>query len=288
MQSSLGSSKMNEMQAGRKEVRCPAGTSKVVKETPLTNGHTHVVNGALKPEDLTPCNDYSSSDRDMPKYGVTSSPDKPQNPTVHPCTKHDPYEFPPSPPKQSDLSSGFLEQSSTQGAKVQRTKSSPSSCPEAVNSNENQLLPKSHVISEQTPPSRASCSPSHSSVRLNGSHHNVFPSNLDSPSTTTITDKHDRPVNQAPSRAAAKLLEQTGGLLSEFYSHSRLHQISTWRINFSEYINELHSKQKATGIPSFSGKDRLKKSGAQRSSDSQGRKGWTFLFHSVDFCCSFL
>ncbi|KAM6934021.1 DNA repair protein REV1 [Xenentodon cancila] len=289
----LTHSNMNEMQRGGKEGPCLAGASKVVKESCLTNGHTHVINGALKPEDLTPFTDHSSPDRDMLKYRVTSSPDKPQSPPVQVHTKPDPYEFPPSPPRQSDPSPGVLEQPSTQGAKGQRTKSSPSTNPEAVKTNEEQPLPQQlqappplHTIPEQTHPSHASHS--FSSVRLNGSHHSVFPCNPDSSSTTSVTDKHEPPGSRASSKSSVQLQEQTSGLISEFYSHSRLHQISTWRIGFSEYINELHSKQKAAGSASFPGKDRLRKSGARRSTDSQAPVGVKSCILHVDMDCFFV
>uniref|UniRef100_A0A8C4HDS3 DNA repair protein REV1 n=1 Tax=Dicentrarchus labrax TaxID=13489 RepID=A0A8C4HDS3_DICLA len=183
----------------------------VVKEAPLTNGHTHLVNGALKPEDLSP-------------------------------------------------------QSSSQEAHEQRPKPPPQTYQEAIKATENHLLlkqlqPSCPVDSnpEKTPLSPASRSLSHSPVRLNGSHHNAFSSDS---ASLTPTEKSS---SSSSSKSSVHLLAQTGDLISEFYSHSRLHQISTWRTGFSEYVNELHSKRRAVGGTSFSGKDRLRKSIAQRS-----------------------
>lgn len=76
------------------------------------------------------------------------------------------------------------------------------------------------------------------SVRLNGSHHIA--------SNVTQTDKQSA---QGPET----------GIISEFFSHSRLHHISTWRNEFSEYVNTLQSRRRAAGGAMFSGKDKLKK-----------------------------
>ncbi|XP_041856997.1 DNA repair protein REV1 isoform X1 [Melanotaenia boesemani] len=272
-------SKRNEMQECE-ENACHAGALKVVKEALWTNGHAHFVNGALKPEDLTPFKDQSSPDMDMPKCRVKSSPDKPQSPSVQSQDKPDPYEFPLSPAKQAEPSPVLLEQSSTQIANGQTAKPPVPTYHEATKANEAQIVPKHlhqppkvDLISEQTHFSHASYSLSQSSVRLNGSYHNTFSSDPASLSETSLTVKPDPPTSETSSKSSVQLLEQTGGLISEFYSHSRLHQISTWRIGFSEYVNELHSKQKASGGTSYPGKDRLKKCVAQRMADCEARKG---------------
>lgn len=265
----MSHSKMNEMQECGKE----DPISQVVNEARLTNGHTHLVNGALKPEDLSPVIDEPSVDKELPDCRVKSLEDKPQSPPVQFQTKPDPYEFPHSPPKQSDQSSVFLEKSSSQGTNEQRLKPPPPSYQEAIKATESHLLSTScHADSnpDKTPFSPASHSLSHSPIRLNGSHHNAFSS--DPLNSTNITTKSDPPAEKSSSssRSSAHLLAQTSGLISEFYSHSRLHQISTWRNGFSEYVNELHSKRKAAGSTSFPGKERLRKSLAQHSVGSQG------------------
>uniref|UniRef100_A0A3Q1ELR9 DNA repair protein REV1 n=1 Tax=Acanthochromis polyacanthus TaxID=80966 RepID=A0A3Q1ELR9_9TELE len=201
---------------------------------------------------------------------VPTSPDKPQSSPVQFHTKPDPYEFPHSPPKQSDQSPDLEEQSSSQGAE-QRPKPPPPTHHEAAKASEGHLLPKQPQTPPQldkTHPSPASLSLSYSSVRLNGSHHDAFPSDAASLSTANTTP--DRP---------------TGGLISEFYSHSRLHQISTWRTGFSEYVNELHSKRKAAGGACFPGKDRLRKLVAQRPTDTVSVK--SCILH-VDMDCFFV
>ncbi|XP_047671144.1 DNA repair protein REV1 isoform X2 [Tachysurus fulvidraco] len=77
-----------------------------------------------------------------------------------------------------------------------------------------------------------------SRVRLNGSHHNT--------SNITLTAKQSAQGTET-------------GIISEFFSHSRLHHISTWRNEFSEYVNTLQSRRRAAGGVVFSGKEKLKK-----------------------------
>uniref|UniRef100_A0A4W5NAN1 DNA repair protein REV1 n=1 Tax=Hucho hucho TaxID=62062 RepID=A0A4W5NAN1_9TELE len=114
---------------------------------------------------------------------------------------------------------------------------------------------------------------SNSPVRLNGSHHNAFtpnPSPLETNSLSAI------PSNPAPPDSDHQsALAKTGGIISEFYSHSRLHHISTWRSEFSEYVNTLQSRRRATGAATFPGRDRLKR---------QRRE--VCLSPDVSVCCS--
>lgn len=216
---------------------------------PLTNGHTHLVNGALNPEELSPVTDKPSVDRDK------SSEEKPQSSPGQSQTKPDPYEFPHSPPKQSE----------------QRLPPPPPTYQEALKATESHAL-----LKQLQPPCQVDSNPEQTSpLRLNGGHHSF------SSDSTNVTAKLDPPTEKSSSssssssssKSSAQLLAQTGGLISEYYSHSRLHQISTWRTGFSEYVNELHSKRKAAGTTSFPGKERLRKSVAQQSADSRGRKG---------------
>ncbi|XP_040004413.1 DNA repair protein REV1 isoform X2 [Xiphias gladius] len=272
----------------------------VLKEAPLTNGHTHLVNGALKPEDLSPVTDEPSVDNKLPECRVKSPEDQRPSPPAQCQTKPDPYEFPHSPPKRSDQSPVFLEHFSSQAANEQRPKPPPPTYQKAIKATETHPLPKQLQLSpqvdsnpEKTPISPLSRLLSHSPNRLNGSHHNAFSSDTASINTTDITAKPDPPTENSStlSKSSAQLLAQTGDLISEFYSRSRLHQISTWRAGFSEYVNELHSKRKVAGGASFPGKDRLRKSVALRSSDSQGTSAPTSvracILH-VDMDCFFV
>lgn len=267
---------MSEMQEehGREE---PQGVS----ETLLTNGHAHLVNGALKSEDSSSDTDKLSVDKDLRRYGAKSLVTKPQSPSVGIQAKPDPYEFPHSPPKHPDPSLSSLGlRGSHLGNKDSPRISSPSS-QEAAKAAENHLLIK-HLQSpcgaspdpRQSPLSPAPpCSVPSSPIRLNGSHHSTFASDPVSLNTSSVAVRLCTPSEKpSPAKSPAQVLEQTGGLISEYYSHSRLHQISTWRTGFSEYVNELHCKRKAAGAVSFPGKDCLRKSAAQLSTDSEGKE----------------
>ncbi|KAG7503852.1 DNA repair protein REV1 [Solea senegalensis] len=268
----------------------------VLKEAPLTNGHVHLINGALKPEDQSPVTDESSVYSKRSECSSKSPEDKPQSPSVHFQTKPDPYEFPHSPPKQSEHSSVFVE-SCSHAANEQRAKPPPT-YQESMKATDTHLLPKQLQPSlqvdsnpEKTP--LASPSLSYSPVRLNGSHHKAFSSDPASFNSTNTPAKSDHPTDKPSSlsKSSANLLAHTGDLISEYYSHSRLHQISTWRTSFSEYVNELHSKRKATAGASFPGKERLRKSVAQHSSEFHGASSSTdvksCIFH-VDMDCFFV
>lgn len=223
----------------------------VVNEALLTNGHACLVNGALKLEDSSSDTDETSVVKDLTEFSLKNTAEKPQSRAEQFDTKLDPYEFPHSPLKECEQHSSL---------KVLRSKPPPPACPEAGKSTENHLPgPSCQAESSHAPPSG---SLTKSPVRLNGCHNSKFSSNTESKSTT----------ENAPSscKAPVQLLAQTSGLISEFYSHSRLHQISAWRSSFSEYVNELHSRRKAAGAHSFPGKERLRKFVAQQ--EGQGRR----------------
>uniref|UniRef100_A0A8B9LRL1 DNA repair protein REV1 n=1 Tax=Astyanax mexicanus TaxID=7994 RepID=A0A8B9LRL1_ASTMX len=108
-----------------------------------------------------------------------------------------------------------------------------------------------------------------SRVRLNGSHHIA--------SDFTLNDS-----NHQTGKSPAKGSE--AGIISEFFSHSRLHHISTWRNEFSEYVNTLQSRRRAAGGATFCGKERLKKI---RASQCEGNVRQSCILH-VDMDCFFV
>lgn len=221
----------------------------VVNEALLTNGHARLVNGALKLEDSSSDTDETSVGKDLSEFSLKNAADKPQSRTEQSDTKLDPYEFPHSPLKE------YEQHSSLKG---QRSKPPPPACQEAGKSTENHPSCQAE-LSHALPSSSLTKSP----VRLNGCHNSKFSASTASRSTTENAS--------SSCKTPVQLLAQTSGLISEFYSHSRLHQISTWRSSFSEYVNELHSRRKAAGAQSFPGKERLRKFVAQQ--DGQGRRG---------------
>uniref|UniRef100_A0A8C1L325 DNA repair protein REV1 n=1 Tax=Cyprinus carpio TaxID=7962 RepID=A0A8C1L325_CYPCA len=88
-------------------------------------------------------------------------------------------------------------------------------------------------------------------VRLNGSYHTT-------PNSSNLADSSNHPGKSGQGADA--------GIISEFFSHSRLHHISTWRNEFSEYVNALQSRRRAARGAVFSGKEKLKKLKANCSS----------------------
>lgn len=243
----------------------------MMNEAPLTNGHSHLVNGALKLEGLSSDTDEPSVDKKLSETSVRSTANKPQSPSAQFYSNPDPYEFPHSPPMQGDKQSSSHEEPTSKPAP------SPPTYQETIKASENDLLkhlPPSHQL--DTNHSLATSSLSDSPIRLNGCHHSTFSSDPASLNATNMTTKPAPPAENSPSsssKASAQLLAQTGGLISEYYSHSRLHQISTWRNSFSEYVNELHNKRKAAGVTSFPGKERLRRVVAQQSAESRGTNG---------------
>ncbi|XP_018418937.1 PREDICTED: DNA repair protein REV1 isoform X2 [Nanorana parkeri] len=82
--------------------------------------------------------------------------------------------------------------------------------------------------------------------KLNGAHHS-----LQGPSSTKSTTMH------LPTKAASPQLPKTAdsNFISDFYSHSRLHHIATWKCEFTEFVRDLQTQ--SNGI--FPGRERLKK-----------------------------
>uniref|UniRef100_A0A8B9LR59 DNA repair protein REV1 n=1 Tax=Astyanax mexicanus TaxID=7994 RepID=A0A8B9LR59_ASTMX len=74
-----------------------------------------------------------------------------------------------------------------------------------------------------------------------------------SPDSSILSEPPSAPTGKSPAKGSE------AGIISEFFSHSRLHHISTWRNEFSEYVNTLQSRRRAAGGATFCGKERLKK-----------------------------
>uniref|UniRef100_A0A8K9Y009 DNA repair protein REV1 n=1 Tax=Oncorhynchus mykiss TaxID=8022 RepID=A0A8K9Y009_ONCMY len=180
-------------------------------------------------------------------------------------------------------------------------------------------LPSQSDFPPEKPLPIANPNPSPSPVCLNCSHHNVFPSNptpLETnslsantfpsnptpietnslsaetfPSNPTPLETNSLSANPIPSNYAPPHHDQqsakvkTGGIISEFYSHSRLHHISTWRSEFSEYVNMLQSRMRATGGATFPGRDRLRRQRREGLSTAPGPQ--SCILH-VDMDCFFV
>lgn len=253
----------------------------LVNEGPMTNGHTHLNNRALKREDVSPVTEESSVDINLSESKVKGFDYKPHISSINCHLKLDPYDFPHSPEIQSEKDFVSKDQLHLKDSNEQRVKVSLPSYKEAIKNKDCHLPlqePGTHIDSDSLHEN------SHSSVsRLNGTYHNSFLS--DQSLLTNSTDKTSSFVEKPLSKSSAQILAQTDNLISEFYSHSRLHQISTWRSAFSEYVNELHSKRTTAGTSSFPGKDRLKKIKAQ---DNNARQAFKSCIFHVDMDCFFV
>ncbi|XP_054246261.1 DNA repair protein REV1 isoform X2 [Indicator indicator] len=99
----------------------------------------------------------------------------------------------------------------------------------------------------------SSSSSLHSNAKINGAHHSTVqgPSSTKSTSVPTLSKAASLPMSK-PSDCS---------FISEFYSRSRLHHISTWKCELTEFVNSLQKKN--SGV--FPGREKLKKWKAGRS-----------------------
>ncbi|XP_051488926.1 DNA repair protein REV1 isoform X5 [Apus apus] len=99
----------------------------------------------------------------------------------------------------------------------------------------------------------SSSSSLHSNSKINGAHHSTVqgPSSTKSTSVPTSSKAASLPVSK-PSDCS---------FISDFYSRSRLHHISTWKCELTEFVNSLQRKN--SGV--FPGREKLKKWKAGRS-----------------------
>lgn len=143
--------------------------------------------------------------------------------------------------QRSDLSSAGSE------ADLHQRPSTSTAAPveqHVPNNMQNELQPKP-TCNPGTSAEKSNLQNQTSKVRLNGSYH------------ATPNSAHADSSKQSGMKQAANGAE--AGIISEFFSHSRLHHISTWRNEFSEYVNTLQSRRRATGGAVFSGKEKLRK-----------------------------
>nr|XP_012331257.1 DNA repair protein REV1 isoform X3 [Aotus nancymaae] len=98
-----------------------------------------------------------------------------------------------------------------------------------------------------------SLSPLHSNTKINGAHHSTVqgPSSTKSTSVSTLS----KAAPSVPSRPS------DCNFISNFYSRSRLHHISMWKCELTEFVNTL--QRQSNGI--FPGREKLKKMKTGRS-----------------------
>lgn len=249
-----------------------SATKDLMNEVPVPNGLTRLSNSALTQEDVSPVTeqpsdlDLSESKDRGPDYKCLIS-----SKSSH--SNLDPYDFPHSPEAQPEKD--FVSQNHLDLKDVNKQE------PKTMKTND-------HCFSSQENGPNINGYPLHGNVcgsRLNGNFHNRV---SDQPSVNNGFDKNNSVIEKNSSKSSSQLQAQTDNLISEFYSHSRLHQISTWRSAFSEYVNELHCKRRTLGSRSFPGTERLRKMKAQIDA-SQGPSVTvkSCIFH-VDMDCFFV
>ncbi|MEE6470423.1 hypothetical protein FKM82_008964 [Ascaphus truei] len=126
----------------------------------------------------------------------------------------------------------------------------------------------------RTMPSSPSSSYLHNNSKINGAHHL-----LQGPSSTKST------MVLLPTRATSPQLPKTAdpNFISDFYAHSRLHHISTWKCEFTEFVRNLQTLSNG----SFPGRERLKKLKSGNMSVSNVPKCQNCIIH-VDMDCFFV
>ncbi|XP_041128157.1 DNA repair protein REV1-like isoform X2 [Polyodon spathula] len=106
----------------------------------------------------------------------------------------------------------------------------------------------------------ANLSSLHSNIKLNGAHHLTVQEPLHAKSTSELSPSKLSTAGLASSPAMARPGEPN--FISEFYSHSRLHHISMWKCEFTDFVNML--QRQSNGL--FPGREKIKKLSAERTS----------------------
>ncbi|XP_043373409.1 DNA repair protein REV1 isoform X9 [Dermochelys coriacea] len=94
----------------------------------------------------------------------------------------------------------------------------------------------------------------HSNTKINGAHHSTVQGPLSTKSTSSVPTH-----SKATPSSLSKPLDCS--FISDFYSRSRLHHISTWKCELTEFVNTLQRKN--NGV--FPGREKLKKLKVGRS-----------------------
>ncbi|XP_063069765.1 DNA repair protein REV1 isoform X2 [Engraulis encrasicolus] len=225
------------------------------KESPLTNGHAHSpFNGALKHTDTGP----GSS---VPER-LSVPLDEPGDPGIAVSPETDPYAGPrtpsPIPSYQPPRVSPVTQQHKHNDSDSSISQLQVPPLPTPTNQN---ASPATTTTSPDLskPLKQQQGGASSKGVRLNGSHHHSI-------TTQSHAPQHDHSNMDQSGKPAARAGEREGGIISEFYSYSRLHHISTWRSEFAEYVNSLQGRRRSAGGAVFAGKEKLKRLRAQRTS----------------------
>uniref|UniRef100_A0A8C1GRI1 DNA repair protein REV1 n=1 Tax=Cyprinus carpio TaxID=7962 RepID=A0A8C1GRI1_CYPCA len=207
------------------------------QDTLLTNGYVHPVNAALKPQD---------SFAELQLHVVDTGSHQSHLPQTESRDREEP-----------SCSSSGSKANSHQRSLI--STASPAKQP-GLHSMQKDLHPKPTSNPGTSAAPQKGNLHDQTRVRLNGSYHMT-------PNSSTLADSSNPPGRSAAGAEA--------GIISEFFSRSRLHHISTWRNEFSEYVNALQSRSRAAGGAVFSGQEKLKK---LRANCSSGVLSLWFMF----------
>ncbi|XP_077199617.1 DNA repair protein REV1 isoform X1 [Paroedura picta] len=110
----------------------------------------------------------------------------------------------------------------------------------------------------------------HSNIKINGAHHSAVQGPSSTKSTISV------PV---PSKVVSSPLSKSSNssFISDFYSRSRLHHISTWKCEFTEFVNTLQRQN--SGI--FPGREKLKKLKVGQSTFHKADTDNAFILNSA-------
>lgn len=198
------------------------------QDTLLSNGYVHPVNAALKPQD---------SFAELQLHVVDTGSHQSHLPQTESRDREEP-----------SCSSSGSKANSHQRSLI--STASPAKQP-GLHSMQKDLHPKPTSNPGTSAAPQKGNLHDQTRVRLNGSYHTT-------PNSSNLADSSNHPGKSGQGAEA--------GIISEFFSHSRLHHISTWRNEFSEYVNALQSRRRAARGAVFSGKEKLKKLKANCSS----------------------
>uniref|UniRef100_A0A8C3TE07 DNA repair protein REV1 n=1 Tax=Chelydra serpentina TaxID=8475 RepID=A0A8C3TE07_CHESE len=116
----------------------------------------------------------------------------------------------------------------------------------------------------------------HSNTKINGAHHSTVQGPLSTKSTSSVPTH-----SKATPSSFSKPLDCS--FISDFYSRSRLHHISTWKCELTEFVNTLQRKN--NGV--FPGREKLKKLKAGNVSVLSSSKHQRCIMH-MDMDCFFV
>ncbi|KAJ8410011.1 hypothetical protein AAFF_G00210520, partial [Aldrovandia affinis] len=247
----------------------------------LTNGDAHPINGALKPLDLALRSGWDPLGKQH-----CQSPQPPLPPSDYPDTP------PPgclqTPPPQAEKPTTSICPHQTRSS--ESTPSLPAPNPAT------QHRPAPNPSSAQAPNFQSSANQKAATITEPRPQETPLPQSPDLEKPLPHISDSTLPCCRVRLNGVHRALPQGPTppptlIISEYYSHSRLHHISTWRNEFSEYVNSLQQQRQAKGGAVFPGRERLRCQRPAYGAGSSGQAGpqnqQACILH-VDMDCFFV